>query len=105
MANNFWTASEDMFLRRNAYRLDTNQLAEHINRTPGAIKARANLLNITTKSVAETRRASTYHEAAFDEHELEEKNRIRTACEQHLEDLKAAYVRPFVPRTAALVEG
>jgi hypothetical protein len=105
MANNFWTPSEDSILRRNAYKMDVNQLAEHIDRTPGAIAARANLLNIRVRRMAEARRASTYHEAAFDEYEQAEKNRVRTACEEHLADLQAAYIRPFVPRPAALVEG
>jgi hypothetical protein len=105
MANNFWTPSEDSFLRRNAYKMDARELAQHIDRTPGAISARANLLNIKVKSMAETRRASTYHDAAFDEYEQIEKSRVRTACEEHLADLQAAYVRPFVPRAAALVEG
>jgi hypothetical protein len=105
MANNFWTPLEDSFLRRNAYKMDAGELAKHINRTPGAIAARASLLNIKIRSMAEARRASTYHDAAFDEYEQAQKQQVRTACEEHLADLQAAYVCPFVPRAAAIVEG
>jgi len=101
MANNFWTPSEDSFLRRNAHKMDAGQLAKHMDRTQSAIAARASLLNIKIRSVAEARRASSYYDPAFDEYEQAGKEQVRAACRAHLEDLRAAYRSP----ASALVEG